>query len=292
MGNTNKLSIAHIINPVVVLSNSDLFIAQPITFESMRIAGNYAKNKIDIEFYSAQYQEDRPVVPGFITKTVDLNRSILDITPTICKRKLPFIKDILDRLYDSSKADYFIYTNVDIALAKDFYICVSKIINSGYDAFTITRRTVSRDIKTIEDIPRMYMEKGTPHPGWDCFVFSRNLYTQFRLDDIIIGYPGIGRVLLANCFRYADRFGIFREEYLTFHIGTDSYWKDHKRKSNRAMHFNLKSAYKIVEYLYKHAPDNKAKDLEHHYLALLNETSPWRKWNKRIINWTKWLLSV
>lgn len=132
MGNTNKLSIAHIINPVVLPSNSDLFIAQPITFETMRIAGDYAKNIIDIEFYSAQYQEDRPIVPGFITKTVDLNRSILDIAPTICKRKLPFIKDILDRLYDSSKADYFIYTNVDIALAKDFYIGVSKIIKSGY----------------------------------------------------------------------------------------------------------------------------------------------------------------
>ena len=35
--------IAHIINPVVVSKSSDLYKAQPITFETMKLAKNYAR---------------------------------------------------------------------------------------------------------------------------------------------------------------------------------------------------------------------------------------------------------
>ena len=38
------ISIAHIVNPVKVNKSSDLFIAQPIVFETMRTAAEFAKD--------------------------------------------------------------------------------------------------------------------------------------------------------------------------------------------------------------------------------------------------------
>jgi hypothetical protein len=85
--------------------------------------------------------------------TRDLDRSILAIDKKAGKRKLPLFKDIIDRLYEASNADYFIYTNVDIGLQKKFYLVISAFINDGYDAFNMTRRTIDRRFQTIEDIP-------------------------------------------------------------------------------------------------------------------------------------------
>jgi len=44
------------------------------------------------------------------------------------KKKLPYIKEIITKLYFESKADYFIYTNADIGLSKNFYEEVYKLI--------------------------------------------------------------------------------------------------------------------------------------------------------------------
>ena len=54
------LKIAHIINPIEVPTTSDLYIAQPITFETMRIAKEFAKD--EVELYTAQYQEDLSII--------------------------------------------------------------------------------------------------------------------------------------------------------------------------------------------------------------------------------------
>jgi len=45
------LKIAHIVNPVKVDISSDLYFAQPITFETMRTAREIACGKMDITFY-------------------------------------------------------------------------------------------------------------------------------------------------------------------------------------------------------------------------------------------------
>ncbi len=68
---------------------------------------------------------------------------MLDCGRFAVPRKLPLIKDILGRLYDASDAEYFIYTNVNIGLMPNFYVAVNAIIESGYDAFVINRRTIS-----------------------------------------------------------------------------------------------------------------------------------------------------
>jgi hypothetical protein len=220
------MKIAHIINPVNVTETSDLFIAQPVTFETMRRAKKYASdNKLEVELFYTCYEEDLPVAPAGFIQTKLLEKSILDHQDFEKKRKLPLIKDILDRLYESSDADYFIYTNVDIAVQENFYIEVKNIINQGYDAFVINRRTIDKKYTSIEEIPEMYQDRGEKHPGYDCFVFKRDVYPSYKLGIACIGANWIGRVLISNVIAYSNKFKVFEDEYLTFHIGDDRSWK-------------------------------------------------------------------
>lgn len=217
-------TLAHIINPVNTNETSDLFIAQPITFETMRIARKYARNQVDVNFFSAQYREDRAMLPEGFTITPDLERSVLDIATFKKKRKLPLIKDILDRLYAATDAEYLIYTNVDISLMPHFYVALNNIIEKGYDAFTVNRRTISKKYK-IKQLASMYAETGEPHPGHDCFVFKRSLYPNFNLGSACIGANWVGRVLITNLICHSEQLEIFKDMHLTFHIGDDQSWR-------------------------------------------------------------------
>ncbi len=219
---------AHIINPVKVEKSSDLYIAQPITFETMRIARDFCRKEIEVTRMTTQYPEDREIIPGHFEITPDLDRSILEIKKFKIPRKLPLIKDILDRLYTHTTDEhcYLIYTNPDIALMPYFYQAVYKFIRQGYDAFVIDRRTISDRYSSVEEIPLMYAEIGDSHPGYDCFVFKRDVYPHYKLGNICIGTAGVGRALLANMVAYSADFRELRDKHLTFHIGDAQTWRN------------------------------------------------------------------
>ncbi|MFQ5631610.1 MAG: hypothetical protein ACE5I1_22790, partial [bacterium] len=63
---------AHIINPVTLDHSSDLHFAQSVTFETMKIARDFANGQVDVTFFSAQYPEDRPSIPEGFQLTSDL----------------------------------------------------------------------------------------------------------------------------------------------------------------------------------------------------------------------------
>lgn len=217
--------IAHIINPVIVPTTSDLHIAQPITFASMFAAKEFASTAVAVELYTAQFPEDRAIIPDGFTITHDLNRSVLDIGSFHIQRKLPLMGDILNRLYNSTDAEYFIYTNVDIALMPSFYTSVNALIDVGFDSFVINRRTLQPHYTGIHELPLMYAEIGQSHPGYDCFIFKRSATPKFALDDICIGAPKIGMALIANMACNATKFKEFSDGvHLTFHIGNDRTW--------------------------------------------------------------------
>jgi hypothetical protein len=218
-------AIAHIVHPVVVPPASDLVVAQPVTFETMRIAREFAVG-IDVDLYAVQYHdEDRMALPPVFLRTPDLSRSLSDLMPFKRYRKLALIADILEALYQTSRAEYFIYTNVDIAVQPTFYRAVADFISQGYDAFCINRRTISDRYHFIEQLPLMYAEIGIRHPGWDCFVFRRDLLPRFDLDLIAIGTNWIGRAMIANLACLGNRFTIFEDLHLTFHIGDRKEWQ-------------------------------------------------------------------
>ena len=263
------VSIAHIVSPVVVPESSDLFRAQPITFETMRIARAAAKD-VEVSLLSAQYPEDRPMVPADFVATEDLTRSILDITPGAGNRKLPLIADILDRLFRCSRADYLVYTNVDIGLQPHFYSSVARFIEQGYDAFTITRRTIPSQLGEQEELQHIFQAPGRPHPGSDCYVFHRSLLPKFDLGTVCLGVPPIGAALLCNCLCHAKKFGHFKKEHLTFHIGDDGAWK---QKVDLARLAVRPAALTLLRKLADAAPDSQRRALIQRHVRFYALTS-------------------
>ncbi len=219
------VKIAHIVHPVVVAPTSDLVVAQPITFATMDVAREFTKWEVAVDLFAIQHcDEARVPLPGSFMRTRDLTRSVGDVADFRKKRKLALIKDILDMLYEASNADYFIYTNVDIALQPYFYQVLGKISEQGYDSFIINRRTIPGHYKNREDIPLMLAEAGEKHPGWDCFIFARDLYPKFRLGNACIGTDWIGRMMIANMAPLAKKFKVFQGLQMTFHIGDERAW--------------------------------------------------------------------
>jgi hypothetical protein len=149
---------------------------------------------------------------------------VLDVGTFSIPRKLPLIKDILDSAILVTDADYIIYSNVDIAVVPHFYLSLDSIISEGWDAFMITRRTLSKDYKTASQLWRMYADVGAGHPGNDCFVFRREAYSNYDLGSACVGMQYIAKVLGINLILHAQRFHHFKNLHLTFHIGDDRIW--------------------------------------------------------------------
>jgi len=219
------MKLTHIINPVKVKQSSDLFVAQPITFESMKAAQLFAKDKLDISLVTTQYAEDREIIPSYFNITEDLESSVLDYGHFNKQRKLPLINDILQKAVDfNTEADYIIYTNADIALQPYFYLFVKEQIDNGLDAFVINRRTISNSYTSPKELSLMYSEIGEAHPGFDCFIFKREFFKGFELGKVCIGTTRIGLSLITNLIVQSNNFKVFKKEHLTFHVGEDKVW--------------------------------------------------------------------
>ncbi len=216
---------AHVVNPVKVAPSSDLYIAQPVTFESMRIAQHLAATlSLDVELCAVNFPEDDEIVPPFFGSRKHLERSVLDVNRFSIPRKLPLIKDILDRATVATEAEYIIYSNVDIAVVPHFYLSLASVVNEGWDAFMITRRTLSKNYTAASEIWRMYADIGDQHPGNDCFIFRREDYVHYDLGEACVGARGFAKVLGINLIIHAERFQHFKNLHLTFHIGDDRTW--------------------------------------------------------------------
>ena len=160
------ISFAHIINPFAAARGSDLEIAMPITFESMRIAKKQAEGKVNVDLLSVQFSEDHAVVPDGFFVCPDLQRSVLDFGNFTHPVRLPLISDILELAMRNSSSEYIIYTNIDIGLQPHFYLEVARRIEEGKDACIINRRRISKHFNQVQQLPEMWKEKGKPHPGF------------------------------------------------------------------------------------------------------------------------------
>lgn len=119
-----------------------------MTFETIRQDREKAVSEVQV----ASYPEDEGIVPAYFKQLPPLSRSVHDFGRFNSNKKPPLLKDILDRLYKHSDADFFIYSNADIALMPDFYLEVRKIIENGYDAFAVNRCTISSKHSFFYDI--------------------------------------------------------------------------------------------------------------------------------------------
>ena len=214
------MRFVHIVNPVKVPSAHPLYASQRRMFESLR-RSRAACEYAEIVHVSAQYREDRGFVPKFFLPTPDLKRSIIDLVPGEKKRrKLPLLRDIMARAMHIP-ADYYIYTNADIILQKHFYGFVQRKIFEGHDALIINRKRIPfSENKSLATLSKEAAERGKCHPGFDCFVLSRNVLHRLCLSNVCVGIPFIGVTMAHNLFAFARKVGYYEKQNLTFHLGT------------------------------------------------------------------------
>lgn len=220
-GQPSPLRIAHLVNVFVPTPGSEFEWVQPITLESMRRARTATLGNISVELLTAQFPQDRAAIPTDFRATPDLDRSVREVWNNPSLPPFPIFVDLLQRLYENSEADYLIYTNLDIAVQPHFYESVAQFIRAGHDAFIINRRRLPGHYRSVSELPAMYADKGKSHPGFDCFVFKRELFPKFVLGNVCIGIPFIEILMGQNLFCHALNFKLFDNEFLTFHIGED-----------------------------------------------------------------------
>jgi hypothetical protein len=239
------IRIAHLINPVKFPVYSDLNAIQHITFESIRVAREKATNQVDVELLTAQFPEDHEVIPDYFIKTPDLNRSVIDFGQFSQHKKFPLLRDLLQRLFEGSDAEYLIYSNVDIAVQPHFYEEVARRLKSGHDALIINRRRIPGHFSEIDQLPELYLTKGASHPGFDCFVFHRSMFPRFHLKNVCVGIPYVGITFSQNLFCLSHQFKLLDREYLTFHIGMDVF----KKRDREYLSHNRREFWKAMNEL-------------------------------------------
>ena len=220
-------SLAHVINPVDLPPTSDLYLAQPLTFESMRRAKLAASADVEVDLLAVSYPEDQSALPaGDFKPIMDLHRSVLDVGQFRVPRKLPLVHDLIATGFKHTDAEYVVFTNADIGLTPQFYTRVAELIQAGHDAIVINRRTISKAHASVDVIGAALADYGKDHPGYDCFVIRRDHFEKFNLGHICVGVHLIGRVLLWNLLAFSRSFHLEISEHLTFHVGDDVPSKD------------------------------------------------------------------
>ncbi len=257
-----KFRLAHIINPFIANASSDLAIAQPITFKSIEIAKERAKETVDIELLAACFEEDASIVPDFIRKTAFLKKSVLELFEFNKKIKYPLIADILEKAMESSDAEFIIYSNIDIGLYPDFYLKVNELLKEGYDALIINRKRIEPQYTKVEEINQIFVQAGKSHPGFDCFVFHRSLFEKMFLENICIGVPFIEISFSQNLFHLAKKFRLVETRDFTFHLGMEIF----KRRAPKEYFVYNRSEYKKL--IKKLDPVLQSKNLPFSHLWL------------------------
>ncbi len=299
-----EMKLAHIVNPVKVADTNQLYVAQPITFESIRVAKQFAENQQSVELFAVGYSEDIEIVPAYFTVLPNLSRSVLDIFQFSPPRKYPLITDVLSSLYNNTDADYLIFTNMDIALMPQFYLAVKELLTDGADVLLINRRGISTSYASVKQLPLMYSDFGKPHPGFDCFVFKRDLFPQLILENVCVGVSFSEVALVHNFIAFAKQLKLVDNLHLTFHLGAEvmppllpQYYKHNRNEYEQKIYPRLKPHLNISKYPYATLPLHKrlAKWMLNpvfrtHQVAEMEGKSFLRRWKYKIDGWRfEWL---
>ncbi|MDW3220453.1 MAG: hypothetical protein R8F63_17730 [Acidimicrobiales bacterium] len=218
------MRVRHVIPTVGPSAPADLVAAQEMTLRSVERAVRCADPSLDVDVRAVHFP-DEPVDAPWLTDMPILDRSILDLGEFVRPRRLPLLPDVLAGFGDPDDYDVAVLTNVDIAVQPLFYDLVQSITGDGYDAFSITRRTVQPAFGG-SSLARLAATEGTVHPGHDCFVMSSALVARMDPGDAALGVRWVGRTLLWQLQLCASRYRTFGDLHATFHIGDDRVWVD------------------------------------------------------------------
>jgi hypothetical protein len=253
--------LAHLINPVNVGIDKDFYKSQEKTFASILAAKNFSSKQASIQLYTTQYEEDHAIIPNYFSKLSNLNESILDINKELSGKKLPLIAEVLGKFKEVPGANYYMYSNLDIALMPYFYDAVFEYIDKGYDALIINRRRISKKHLNESSLNLMYADLGRSHPGFDCFIFHKDLLPKFILGNICIGIPFLEVALVHNIISFAKNPLFISDAHLTFHIGMDvmparnrQYYQQNRTEFFKQIYPQLKPYFKLSKFPYAALP--------------------------------------
>lgn len=230
------MKIVHVVNPYLSPASCFHTRAQPITYASMVAAAKTCSHEVEVELVAVLAPEHSELdLPSDFHTTANLTRFSTDLYPDVKAKKLPTFSEIMELgMREISDGDFYIYTNVDICVQPSFYEEVAKLAED-HRAFTITRRNnlpVKRQgrVVTPSDLPWLYQVRGSRHPGFDCFVIHRDLLLGLCewIPNALIGVPAFGVAVVQYLSHHEPTWAIFRNLFLTFHLGDDLYWKGNR----------------------------------------------------------------
>lgn len=234
---SESVRIVHVVNPYPASANPESGKLQKLTYDSMRVARDFDGGEITL--VSVQHKDDEHLTPEGFCRGRYLDRFVTDLAVFRKPQPLPLLFDIVDRGAElAGPQDFIIYTNSDIILMPFFYSAVRDFIKHGFDAMNICRRTIGRHVlyEDRENLARS--EVGDTHPGSDCFVFSREIYSHFIRNNACIGKEGVAKSLLFNMATAAKQMLVLRNVNLTYHIGDDRNWKSPEVRDYAAFNYN------------------------------------------------------
>lgn len=184
-----------------------------------------SKEKIELQAGILSDDQDNLDFASF-DHVAHLHRHVSNIADFYIPRPLPLIYDIIKSI-DLEDHDVGIYTNSDIALTPQFYAFVRRAVAIGHDALVINRRTVSPVRSDSDDVLSIAAaEIGSPHPGYDCFVFSKRLQETLPEHTSCIGIKTVAVPILFHLVAETQNPALLYDAHLTFHFGNDQAWKN------------------------------------------------------------------
>lgn len=199
-------------------------LTQKVTYAAMRRASQVAKaSGIDVVFLGAVFPADELYAAQYFDRTFHLKRASRDLKSFGTERSLPLLFDILTSAANCD-ADYVIFTNVDICPVPHFYCTVDELLARGCDALVINRRTLEGWPADPDLVDLMAADPGSPHRGYDCFVFRRAALTRFVANDAIVGAGGVMQSLIYNLVATSQRLLFLGDVHLTYHLGDNKIW--------------------------------------------------------------------
>jgi hypothetical protein len=252
---------------------------QSITFASIDVARRFAEPNYPVTCVAVTYPEDTDLIPVSFVTAPTLQRVVTEIAHFAAQRPLPLLFDILrngsspsvpasgkpslhrafsrlfaplrgarsshrSRVTPSDEIEFLIMTNSDIHLQPPFYYVLGEFIQQGYDVITVNRRTIDVDQQHRCFSPVFFAERGSNHPGFDCFIFPLRMMEGFVSSDSCCGAGQVMRSLLFNLVAHARRFLMLTHAHLTFHLGDDQYAQDPKFSDYED--FNIVQAQNVV----------------------------------------------
>jgi FkbM family methyltransferase len=237
---------------------------------SMREAQSADQNPVSL--VNVQAESDPDLTPEGFLRARNIDRTVLDLGTFQRQRPLPLLFDVVERGAElAGPDDFIVYTNSDICLQPYFYRCIRDLIELGFDAITVNRRTLDDRQKFPEGSSLVRAETGLNHRGFDCFVFPKSAFDAYVRNHACLGIGGVARGLLYNMVARAEAMVMLQNVTLTYHFGNERRWASPALADYTA--FNLRE---YVHVLHELARGKKARHRLQAFCSAHQEPKPAR----------------